>query len=216
MEDIDRVSSQRIAHALHERILDGRMAPGERIRQEEVAESFGASRLPVRDALRRLEADGLVTIVANTGAWVSKLSESECADAYQIRERLEPLLLEQSMHKLGEDTVEELEDLADAMEKVEDVETFLRLDREFHLLSYSEAPSGMIRDMVERLWNTTQHYRRAFAQLNGIEEKSVTHMEHRLIIDGIRRGDTEETQRTLSGHIRRTRISLVQHPELFD
>ncbi len=215
MEDTDRVSSQNIASQLRARILDGRLSPGERIRQEQVAEDFGASRLPVRDALRRLEADGLVTIVANTGAWVSKLTEAECADAYQIRERLEPLLLEQGMLRLDEDEIDELEQLAYRMESAEDVESFLRLDREFHLLTYSEAPAGMVRDLVERLWNTTQHYRRAFAQINGIDKSSITHMEHRLIIDSIKRRDIEEAQRVLSSHIRRTRLSLINHPELF-
>lgn len=215
MEETDRVSSLNIASQLRERILDGRLAPGERIRQEQVAEDFGASRLPVRDALRRLEADGLVTIVANTGAWVSKLTESECADAYQIRERLEPLLLKQGMLRLEEDEIQELEQLAKAMENAEDVESFLRLDREFHLLTYSEAPAGMVRDLVERLWNTTQHYRRAFAQVNGIDKASITHMEHSLIIDSIKRQDVEEAQRVLAGHIRRTRVSLIDHPELF-
>ena len=215
MEDTDKVSSQNIASQLRARILDGRLSPGERIRQEQVAEDFGASRLPVRDALRRLEADGLVTIVANTGAWVSKLTEAECADAYQIRERLEPLLLEQGMLRLDEGEIDELEQLSSRMENAEDVETFLRLDREFHLLTYSEAPAGMVRDLVERLWNTTQHYRRAFAQLNGIDKSSITHMEHRLIIDSIKRRDIEEAQRVLSSHIRRTRLSLINHPELF-
>ena len=215
MEETDRSSSQRIASELRVRILNGTLPPGERIRQEELADDFGASRLPVRDALRRLEADGLVTIVANTGAWVSKLTEAECADAYQIRERLEPLLLEQGMLKLDEEEIKELEELASNMEQAEDVESFLRLDREFHLLTYSEAPAGMVRDLVERLWNTTQHYRRAFAQINGIDKSSVTHMEHRLIIDSIKRKDIGEAQRVLAGHIRRTRTSLIDHPELF-
>ena len=215
MEETDRSSSQRIASELRVRILNGTLPPGERIRQEELADDFGASRLPVRDALRRLEADGLVTIVANTGAWVGKLKEAECADAYQIRERLEPLLLEQGMLKLDEEEIKELEELASNMEQAEDVESFLRLDREFHLLTYSEAPAGMVRDLVERLWNTTQHYRRAFAQINGIDKSSVTHMEHRLIIDSIKRKDIGEAQRVLAGHIRRTRTSLIDHPELF-
>lgn len=216
MEELDRVSSLRIAQLLHAQILSGELVPGARIRQEELAEQFGASRIPVRDALRRLEADGLVTIIANTGAWVSKLSESECADAYQIRERLEPLLLIQSMHSLDEPSLSKLQQLMVEMEKCSDVETFLRLDRDFHLLSYSAAEPGMIRDLVEKLWNTTQHYRRAFAQLNGIEAESVTHLEHRLILDAIRRKDDVDSESALAGHIRRTRHALVSHPEIFD
>lgn len=216
MDDKDRVSSLRIAKELHAQILSGQLAPGVRIVQEDLAAQFGASRIPVRDALRRLEADGLVTVVANTGAWVSKLSESECADAYQIRERLEPLLLLQSMPNLTDETISKLAQLAQDMEATLDVEAFLRLDRDFHLLSYSAAPSGMVRDLVEKLWNTTQHYRRAFAQLNGIDSESVTHMEHRLLVEAIRRRDAVDCERVLAGHIRRTRVALVAHPELFD
>lgn len=215
MDDKDRVSSLRIAQDLHAQILSGSLAPGARILQEDLAQQFGASRIPVRDALRRLEADGLVTIVANTGAWVSKLSEAECADAYQIREHLEPLLLIQSMHALESAEVIRLSELALEMEHCSDVETFLRLDREFHLLSYSAAKPGMIRDLVERLWNTTQHYRRAFALINGIESESVTHIEHRLLVDAIQRKDDLDSERVLAGHIRRTRNALVAHPEIF-
>lgn len=215
MDDKDRVSSLRIAKELHAQILSGQLAPGVRIVQEDLAAQFGASRIPVRDALRRLEADGLVTVVANTGAWVSRLSESECADAYQIRERLEPLLLLQSLPLLTAETIARLDQLAHEMEAALDVEAFLRLDRDFHLLSYSAAPSGMVRDLVEKLWNTTQHYRRAFAQLNGIDSESVTHMEHRLLVEAIRRRDAVDCERVLAGHIRRTRVALVAHPELF-
>jgi DNA-binding GntR family transcriptional regulator len=184
--------------------------------QEQLAVEFGASRLPVRDALRRLQADGLVTIVANTGAWVSKLNKTECEEAYLIREKLEPLLGRQSAEQMQPNTIAELQKLVEQMESCDDVPTFLRLDREFHLLAYSHGPEGMIKDLVERLWNTTQHYRRAFVTLSGIERGSVTHLEHRLILDAIIRGDLDELEIMLAAHIRRTRKSLVAHPEIFD
>ena len=196
-------------------ILLGDLEPGSRILQEQLAEQFGASRLPVRDALRRLEADGLVTIVANTGAWVSKLTEAECAEAYQIRERLEPLLLTLSLPNYRPETLSGLDALCLEMESTQDVESFLRLDKDFHALSYTHAPEGMVKEIVERLWNTTQHYRRAFLNLNGIGINSATHLEHRLIVDAIRREDPVEIERTLGGHVRRTRLALVAHPEIF-
>src|ERR1700684_622004 len=86
----DNVASHRIRGTLRTAILDGRYLPGERIRQEEVAARSGASRIPVREALRMLASDGLVTLVANTGAWVTKLSLDECVETYLIRERLPP------------------------------------------------------------------------------------------------------------------------------
>src|SRR4051794_18101373 len=82
----------RIASELREAILTGEYAPGDRVRQEDLADRHGASRVPVREALRMLESEGLVTLVANTGAWVSRVSLAECEEIYRIRERIEPLL----------------------------------------------------------------------------------------------------------------------------
>src|SRR5512146_2964075 len=106
-------ASTRIADALRTAILDGSYRPGERIRQEDIAARSGASRMPVREALRVLQAEGLVTLVANPGAWVAKLTLAECAELYQIRERLEPLLLRASLPALDGDAVARMTELAD-------------------------------------------------------------------------------------------------------
>ena len=209
-------SPSRVAETLREEILNGILAPGERIVQEDIAERFGASRQPVRDALRLLEGDGLVTLKANSGAWVSKLSESECDEAYLVRERLEPLLLSQSIPNLTVAQHARLSELVQEIERTKDIESFLRLDREFHLLSYAGAKDGMLSEFVERIWNTTQHYRRAFAKLNNFASSEVTHMEHKLILDGILRKDSPQAERALESHIRRTRVTLAEHKELFN
>lgn len=208
-------SPSRVAETLREEILNGTLAPGERIKQEDIALRFGASRQPVRDALRLLEGDGLVTLIANSGAWVSKLSERECEEAYLVRERLEPLLLSQSIGHLTDLQLDRLKQLVAEIEATKDIESFLRLDREFHLLSYAGAEPGMLSEFVERIWNTTQHYRRAFANLNDFANSEVTHLEHKLILDGILRGDSTQAENALEGHIRRTRVTLAKHKELF-
>ena len=74
----------------------------------------------------------------------------------------------------------------------------------------------MLREFVERIWNTTQHYRRAFAKLNGFATSEVTHMEHKLILDGIIRNDSPQVEKVLETHIRRTRITLSEHKEIFN
>lgn len=211
----DGSAGTRIATRLREAILTGAYAPGARIRQEDIAEEFGASRLPVREALRILESDGLVTLIANTGAWVSHLSLAECQEMYQIRERIEPLLLRYSLPQLSAETLDRLQELADNMQAGSDVETFLHLDREFHLLSYTGATTSMLGDTVRRLWNSTQHYRRAFTVLIGPDHNQAVHYEHQLLVGALRRGDGEDAERVLSGHIRRTRLELSKHPELF-
>jgi DNA-binding GntR family transcriptional regulator len=73
----------------------------------------------------------------------------------------------------------------------------------------------MLKEFVERIWNTTQHYRRAFAQLTDFADSEVTHMEHKLIVDGIVRNDTRQAELAVEGHIRRTRVTLAEHRELF-
>jgi len=208
-------SPSRVAETLREEILNGTLAPGDRLSQEDIAVRFGVSRQPVRDALRQLEGDGLITMVANAGAWVSKLSEADCYEAYQVRERLEPLLLSQSIPNLKPAQVQRLTELVTEIENTTDLEQFLRLDREFHLLSYAGAAPGMLREFVERIWNTTQHYRRAFAKLSGFVTSEVTHMEHKLILDGIVRRDSPQAEKALEGHIRRTRVTLSEHKEIF-
>jgi DNA-binding transcriptional regulator YhcF (GntR family) len=113
---VSSVASHRIAGSLRTAILDGSYLPGERIRQEDVAARSGASRIPVREALRMLDAEGLVTLVANSGAWVTELTLDECAETYMIRERLEPLLLRRSMPRLDAAAMDRLGRLAGDME----------------------------------------------------------------------------------------------------
>jgi DNA-binding GntR family transcriptional regulator len=211
------VASGRIADALRAAILDGSFRPGERIRQEDVAARSGASRIPVREALRLLQAEGLVTLVANSGAWVTRLTLAECAELYQIRERLEPLLLRASLPGLDDDTLGRLAGLAEAMEgSGGDVSAFLRADREFHLGSYSAAVPGETSQIIGRMWNSTQHCRREFTKLAARQGGlGATHLEHRLLLDCLRRKDADDAERVLVMHIRRTRLELSRHPEIF-
>ncbi|MDQ1551296.1 MAG: hypothetical protein QOD50_718 [Actinomycetota bacterium] len=208
-------AGSRIADSLRDSILRGEFAPGSRIRQEDVADRLGASRLPVREALRILESEGLVTLVANTGAWIAHLSLEECQELYQIRERVEPLLLSYSLPGLDEAALDRLAALADEMQAGTDVARFLQLDREFHLLSYSGARTAILGDTVLRLWNSTQHYRRAFTLVSGPVGNRAVHYEHQLLVGAIRRRDNDDAERVLLGHIRRTRLELLSHPDLF-
>lgn len=209
-------ASARVADYLREAILNGEIRPGERIRQEDVAERFGASRLPVREALRILEAEGLTEHEANKGARVPRLDMHEVDVVYQMRERLEPLALTESIPHLTDAELRRLDEVQAQIEANTDVSSFLALDREFHLLSYTGCRFEQLTGMVTRLWNSTQHYRRAFVSLGGPGRMWVVNAEHRLLLDAIERRDPVDAERYLSGHIRRTRIELDRHPEVFD
>lgn len=210
------VSSSRVAAYLREAILGGDLAPGDRIRQEEVAARLGASRLPVREALRMLEAEGLTEHEPHKGARVPRLTQHEVDVIYRMRERLEPLALTESLGALGTVEHEQLEEVQQRIEANDDVEKFLDLDREFHMLTYSGCTIEPLNQNIARLWNSTQHYRRAYVALGGQSRMWIVNAEHRLILDAVVRRDATDAERFLEGHIRRTRNELAHHPEVFD
>ncbi|MFC5387617.1 GntR family transcriptional regulator [Aquamicrobium segne] len=209
------LASGRITDALREAILSGRLKAGSRVRQAELAEEFGISRIPVREALRQLESEGLMILVPNSGAWVSKLDRDEYIEIYKVRERLEPLAISESSARLAAETIERMEELILQIEQTNDPDDFLRLDREFHLLSYEGANMPQLTQMIHRFWNSTQQYRRAFTAIAGQDGMAAVHAEHRLILDALRRRDAEQSALILYGHIRRTRLQLEKHPEIF-
>ena len=204
-----------IADVVREAIVRGDFTPGARVRQEQIAERTGASRAPVREALRMLAAEGLVTLVANSGARVSSLSLPECEEIYRVRERVEPLLLRMSAPDLGEPELQRLAELAEQMAQAAEPEEFLALDRAFHLATYAGAETVVLSDLVHRLWNRTQAYRRVYTALMDDRARQTVHDEHRLIVAAIRDGDLDSAESLLAGHIRRTRRQLAGHPEVF-
>jgi DNA-binding GntR family transcriptional regulator len=208
-------ASGRVAAYLRDLILRDVLRPGDRIRQEEVAERFGASRLPVREALRMLEAEGLTEHEPNKGARVPRLSMHELDVIYRMRERLEPVALAESLPRLDEADLDRLDDLQQQIEHNTDLDRFLELDRAFHLGTYSGCDIDPLNAIVTRLWNSTQHYRRAYVALSGQDRMWVVNSEHRLLLDAIARRDLPDAERFLEGHIRRTRIELAHHPSVF-
>jgi DNA-binding GntR family transcriptional regulator len=212
----DGNASLRIAEGLRAAILGGEYSPGHRIIQEELSAQYGGSRIPVREALRQLESEGLVRLVANTGAWVASVTMAECSEIYQTRERLEPLLLRFSAEHLTHIQLERLGHLATTMAHTTDVEVFLELDRQFHLGTYENANTHILGPLVTRLWNTTQPYRRAYMQRVGEGNRRIFHDEHHMLVTALTDGDFELGEQILALHIRRTRLHLERHPEVFD
>jgi DNA-binding GntR family transcriptional regulator len=216
LDEVGRpAASERVAAYLREAILAGHIKPGERIRQEDIADRLGASRLPVREALRMLEAEGLTQLETNKGARVPLLEGREVDLLYQMRERLEPLALTESMARLDEAELSRLGQLQSRIEEWPGVAEFLTLDREFHLLSYSRCDMEPLFTTVTRLWNSTQYYRRAYMVLAGAGRLWIVNSEHNLLLDALRRGDATDACLCLRGHIRRTRVELLRHPEIF-
>jgi DNA-binding GntR family transcriptional regulator len=209
-------TTQRVKRELRDGILDGRLAPGLRLGQDALASKFGTSRLPVREALQALEAEGLVTLVQNCGARVAVLDASELAEIYRIREHLEPLAIGESTPLLSDTQIERIRELCSATEAAPDVERLLKTDREFHLACYDAAPMPRLLQMIEGFWNTSQQYRRAYASSFDATDFALMHADHRLLVDAIEHRDGVEAGMRLHAHIRRTRVRLQKRDQVFD
>lgn len=214
------VSGRRIADEMRDSILQGEFLPGSRMGQEMLAERFHTSRMPVREALRQLESEGLVTIVAHSGAWVAKLDPFEFDQTYKLREAVEPLAIRESIPHLSDEQKEQILELARDIvtmakpDSLLDVERFLELDRQFHLMTYAGVRSPYLHEVVQRLWNTTQHYRRKLMTTLSAEQLEATNADHFLIADSVRRGDVDAAATMVQLHIRRTRNNLPSISEI--
>lgn len=207
--------SDRVTANIRELILDGELGPGVRIGQESLAERFGTSRIPVRDALRQLESEGLVILVPNSSARVAKLDVDELLEIYKIRELIEPLALSEAIPRMTDEEIAALERAVAEIEGTEDSDVFLGLDREFHLSSYRAADMPQLKSLVERFWNTTQHYRRAYTKMVWQKGNWIINSEHRLLVEAVKRRNVTDAGQILMMHIRRTRLELARHTELF-
>jgi len=207
--------SDQVTAKIRELILNEELRPGTRIGQEALAKRFGTSRIPVRDALRQLESEGLVILTPNSSARVAKLDAQECSEIYKIRERIEPLALAESIPRMSDEDVAALERAADRIERTMDSDVFLRLDREFHLSSYRAANTPRLMALIERYWNTTQPYRRAYTNMVWQKGNWIINSEHRLLVEAIGRRNVDDAGQILTLHIRRTRQELIRHMELF-
>lgn len=209
-EDDNRLLSTRIVNEIRNAILSGEMQPGMRIRQELLAYKFGTSRIPVREALKQLESEGLVVLAPNRGAWIADVNSEESFEIYKIREVVEPLAIFESVPRLTDADIASLDAKARQLEHVNTLEEYIQLDRQFHLQTYSRAPMPQLLRMVERFWNTTQHFRRQFVKESFAKGSlPFSDPQHLLLMDTIRSRDAEGARSVIYLHIRRTRL-LIQ------
>jgi DNA-binding GntR family transcriptional regulator len=204
-----------VTEELRSAIFEGRLPPGAPIRQEAVARELGTSRIPVREALRQLEGEGLVTIVPHSGARVAKLDYEECLDIYRIRDRIEPLAFGDTVGRLSSDQLATLVGLCDEIEENRDGRAWIDVDRRFHLGCYTGASPRLAR-MISSFWNATQKYRRILQQTLSDADYDAYHHEHRLMIDALEAGNVSAGEALVRMHIGRSLTLLSDHRELFE
>ncbi len=197
---------EKIANSLRDQIIKKELKDNEQLRQEKLALEFGVSRIPIREALRRLESEGFITITPNIGAKVAHFDLSECIEIYKIRERIEPLALSESIRNLSEQEIKEIRKLAVEVENSrQNLNNWLTLDRKFHLATYAGVSSKRLHSMITGFWNTTQHYRRELISTFTDKDFDFVDRDHFLIIDAIVGNNLRLAEELLRSHIERTR-----------
>src|SRR5262245_3040807 len=188
-----------IATALRDEIHRGVLAPDQPMRQEEVAARFGVSRIPVREALGRLEAEGLVIVRPNRGAVVVSLSAEELREVYELRALVEGDLLARAMPLLTAVQLARAEALHAALGATQDPDEQGDLNREFHRALLDGAPRSRQRALVEQLRGVVERYEALQRAL--LRETSTFQADHRRILDACRQGDAAGTRLALEEHL---------------
>jgi len=189
-------------------ILDGRFKPGQRLRLQDLAGENKASFIPVREALRLLEAGRLVEIIPNKGARVADVSEADMLDAYSIRINLERLAIERACAEITDAELDQasklFEEMMDAFESA-DVEKSSETHREFHLTLYRAARSPWLIHLIQLLMSNTDRYRRLLTPARPSPlHLSAIQSQHLAILEAVKAHDASRAGEELRRHLEDT------------
>lgn len=191
-----------IAHRLRTLILDGQLPPDTRLPLANVATSLGVSVMPVRDALRRLEAERLVVMRPHRGAVVARLSADDAEEIYAMRVALEALCARRAAERLGPDEVSELQIMFRQMEaahEAADLATFIECDRAFHGRLYAFSGSRRLIGTIEELQNRCRRYLKYLYE--GWETVQDPLEAHRPLLAAVEAGDPQLVERLTREHM---------------
>lgn len=221
LEHVARVEARtlkaNVTDILRQLIIEGTLAPGTEFNQAQIAEQLGVSRGPIREALGRLAAEGLVTVRPRRGAVVSALTHEEFLQAYQVRESLETLAIRLAVPNLTDEDVDDIDAIVDrqaeALER-DDIDGFFVLNSSFHQLFVDVSRNTTLQDMYRQLIAHMGRYQMRSVALRGTVRRSVA--EHRAIARACRARDAERAERLLRNHIRvpQRTLEAASHEEV--
>ncbi len=190
-----------IEETLRSAILDGRIPCGTALRQQDLADLFGVSRMPVREALRQLEAQALLNVVAHKGAVVAPLVQGDAVETYALRILLESEALRLSIPLLEREDFEAAARHIDDMETEHDYTGIGRLNRLFHMSLYSKAPNRRLLSLIEEGLNEEERFLRFNLEAMGLGKLSQD--DHRALLLAVEDRDIERAVKMLENHLNR-------------
>jgi DNA-binding GntR family transcriptional regulator len=205
-----RTASDMVADSLREAINAGRLADGAVLNQVEIAELFNVSRVPVREAMRLLEAEGLIEAAAHRSPVVRRLDPERVAELFELRALIEGHLVAAAVPNIDDATIERLVEINQAMRDAADHVAWLTLNGDFHRTLY--APSGKVEaiELLDTLRTRGERYVKMWSRGAGLRRNAEGAEEHDRIIAAVRARDVELARAEMAAHINRTRDEVVR------
>ena len=196
-----------IADRLRAAILSGALAAGTRVNQDRVAAEQGVSHIPVREALRRLEAEGLVTFAPRRGFFVARLSAEDAAELGEMRGALEALAVRLAVPRLTTADLDAAATAVTAGDDGDDLGDWSEANWRFHRALYAPCGRPRLMDTLENLWRGADRYLRVVWQAERWQARS--QREHRAILRACRKGDAPAAAGLVADHVTAATAALV-------
>lgn len=194
-----RSTAEALAQRLREAILSGTLPGGQPLRQEELAEQFGTSRLPVREALWQLSAEGLVALTPNRGAVVTRLSADEVEEIFDIRGGLESTALRLAIPQLSPAILAQARAILREIDQEPDSARWDALNWSFHAALYAPAQRPRLLAMIRAMHDNVGRYMRMYLALMNFQARSQA--EHYAILGACERYDSAAAIELLTQHL---------------
>jgi DNA-binding GntR family transcriptional regulator len=203
--------SESLVDALREAILTGRYAPGTRLVQEDLAEAFGVSRIPLREALRRLEGEGLVLISPNRGAIVRPLAPKDVVDLYDLRLALESLAIRRAAERFADlrGSTKTLHAHASRAIAARAMPAIFGLDRDFHAGLAAASDNPHLIAALGAQWSQIMRVMHAYFQVANYP--AAVWDDHEAIADAVAHGEGELAVARLTAHLSESRDAILAH-----
>lgn len=204
-----------VFNTLRQAILIGDLKPGERLMEIHLANKLGVSRTPIREAIRKLELEGLVTMIPRRGAEVAQITEKSMNDVLEVRRSMDALCVELACERISEQELDDLEnacdDFAEAV-KTKDIRKIAHADVALHDIIVQATGNRRLVQLINNL--SEQMYRYRFEYLKDISRHQSLIKEHRMIYEGIRKRNKEEASSAAKLHIDNQEKAIIEQIRL--
>ncbi len=198
-----------VFETLRDAIIQGRLKPGERLMEIQLAEEMGVSRTPVREAMRKLELEGLIVMVPRKGAYVAGISVKDIVDVFEVRAALESLAAGLAAERITEQELEELERALVQISEASggNLDAVVQKDTNFHEIIYRASRNQRLMQIITHLQEQIQRFRTTSLSRPGRTKTAIE--EHRKIVEAISERNVELAQALAREHIESAEQSLL-------